>query len=295
MFSTILVGADDQPGGRDAIALARALASPGSDLILVHVRETLEGVAAAALGSTAPVRAGRELLERARRELGRPYRVITGEATSAAAGLHRAAEEANADLLVVGSCARQGVDRVLLGDETRGALHGAPCAVAVAPRGFAGRSGALRRVGVAYQATSEGHEALRAARRIADEQGAELEATIVLSGLPTAWAAEAAAYREARDVVTGDSEREARQRLDALGDLVGHVVWGSPVEELVRASQHADMLVLGSRGSGPLRRLLFGSTADALVRDAACAVLVVTRATQVVVEEPPAKTAHVGA
>lgn len=288
MFTTVLVGVDDQPGGRDAIALARTLSRRGSELILAHVWETMEGVAAAALGGRPPVRVAEELLERARHELDRPCRVMSREAISAPAGLHRAAEEAKADLLIIGSSAHQGVDRVLIGDETRKALHGAPCAVAVAPRGFAGRSGALRRVAVAYQATAEGHEAHRAARSIADEQGAELHAITVLSILPSAWSA---GYGEVLDLMTGERAREATEELDALGDVIGHVTWGSPVEELVRESEDVDLLVIGSRGYGPLRRLLLGSTADGLIRDAACATLVVTRPAEDVIEKPLAKTA----
>ncbi len=42
--------------------------------------------------------------------------------------------------------------------------------------------------------------------------------------------------------------------------------------------QHADLLVLGSHGRGPLGRVVLGSVSDAVVRAAACPVLVVPSA-----------------
>lgn len=52
-------------------------------------------------------------------------------------------------------------------------------------------------------------------------------------------------------------------------------VHGFPVEELVNASEEADMIVLGSRGVGGFTRLMLGSTADQVVQHAHCPVLIV--------------------
>lgn len=46
--------------------------------------------------------------------------------------------------------------------------HGAPCPVAVAPYDYV--AGDLRRIGVAYSATADGHEAIRAACSLAVAQ-----------------------------------------------------------------------------------------------------------------------------
>jgi nucleotide-binding universal stress UspA family protein len=55
------------------------------------------------------------------------------------------------------------------------------------------------------------------------------------------------------------------------------VLQGAPTDALVARSDALDLLVLGSRGRGPMRRLLLGSTSEHVVRDAGCAVLVVPR------------------
>jgi len=53
------------------------------------------------------------------------------------------------------------------------------------------------------------------------------------------------------------------------------VIVGHPVEELVRASDGADLLVVGSRGAGPFGRLLLGSTSNGVAHHAQCSVTIV--------------------
>ena len=52
-------------------------------------------------------------------------------------------------------------------------------------------------------------------------------------------------------------------------------IHGFPVEELVSAGKDADMIVLGSRGTGGFTRLLLGSTAGQVAQHAHCPVLIV--------------------
>ena len=52
-------------------------------------------------------------------------------------------------------------------------------------------------------------------------------------------------------------------------------VHGYPVEELIKAGQDADMIVLGSRGAGGFTRLMMGSVSSQVVLHAHCPVLIV--------------------
>jgi nucleotide-binding universal stress UspA family protein len=52
---------------------------------------------------------------------------------------------------------------------------------------------------------------------------------------------------------------------------------GDPAEALVAESEALDLLVAGSRGYGPVRSVLLGSVSRALVRGAACPVVVSPR------------------
>jgi len=50
---------------------------------------------------------------------------------------------------------------------------------------------------------------------------------------------------------------------------------GDAAEELVKAGQDADMLVVGSRGGGGFARLLMGSVSSQVVHHASCPVVVI--------------------
>jgi nucleotide-binding universal stress UspA family protein len=52
-------------------------------------------------------------------------------------------------------------------------------------------------------------------------------------------------------------------------------VRGNPAQELVGQARNADLLVLGSRGSGGFARLLLGSVASAVTHHADCPVVIV--------------------
>ena len=86
------------------------------------------------------------------------------------------------------------------------------------------------------------------------------------------------------DAALTDKAREAAQAetdqvLATLGSQPASVtvtaVHGLPVDELIKASQGADMLVLGRRGFGGFARLMMGSVTDQVSRHAQCAVLIV--------------------
>jgi nucleotide-binding universal stress UspA family protein len=52
-------------------------------------------------------------------------------------------------------------------------------------------------------------------------------------------------------------------------------VHGYPVEELIKAGQDADMIVLGSRGAGGFTRLMMGSVSSQVAQHAHCPVLII--------------------
>ena len=86
----------------------------------------------------------------------------------------------------------------------------------------------------------------------------------------------AALDRTAEFVAKGAARAVSRRWPDAEV----HVVDASPVDAIVReaARRRADVIVMGWRGHGAVRRLLTGSVSRGVVRRAPCAVLVVKRA-----------------
>ncbi|HEY2312988.1 MAG TPA: universal stress protein [Streptosporangiaceae bacterium] len=61
----------------------------------------------------------------------------------------------------------------------------------------------------------------------------------------------------------------------ALPAITVSVATGHPAEELVSASRDADMLVVGSRGTGGFGRLMMGSVSTQVTHHAVCPVVVV--------------------
>jgi nucleotide-binding universal stress UspA family protein len=79
----------------------------------------------------------------------------------------------------------------------------------------------------------------------------------------------------------GRTVERARARIGMLRDVEPHSAYGDAVEELTLYSAWVDLLVAGSRGYGPLGRLVHGSSAQHLARTARCPLLVLTRAARV--------------
>lgn len=284
MFHNVIIGIDGSAGGRDALALARQLAAPGAQLTMVHVYASGIPVVPSIL-TWDEVEKGRatELLEREREATRTPAEIVTVGSMTAGEGLHRVAERRHADLLVVGSSHRGIAGRVLVGDDTRQSLNGAPCAVAVAPTGHAAASGRFVRVGVGYDASAESAVALDVAREIAVRDGAELEALDAVH-VPAALPPTPAIWMS----IQPDVLEHSRKVMAQLEGVQGSALVGDPRHELVGLSRRVDLLVVGSRGYGPWRRMLFGSTSSYLQRHVRCPLLVMPRGADRRDDSPPA-------
>lgn len=283
-LSTVVVGFDGTDQGHDALVLAQALTGADARLVVccVHppdppllepVDRELSTEAEAALR-----------LRAARAALGDDPRAayVTRRAFSAAGGLHEEAAAQGADLLVVGSSHRGALGRVVAGSVTRQALQAAPCAVAVAPRGLhAAPPAPPRRIGVAYDAGREAEAALHTAAALARELGAELR-LVAVSDLATSgfgWAV-GAPLQSLREAEQANLRRGLEAAIAGLEGVSAEavVLEGRAEEQLVDASADLDLLVVGSRNYGPVRRALLGTVSGRVADEAQCPVLVVPRA-----------------
>jgi nucleotide-binding universal stress UspA family protein len=159
MFNNAVVGVGEHESWHDAVALAKQLVSTDGRLTLANIyvfpaEPRLSGGYASEDEAVERRRAA-ALLQRARAEAGRPAAARWRGARSVGRGLHELAEDLDADVLVVGMSRKDLVGRVLPGGNARATVNGAPCAVAVAPAGYAGRVGAIERVGVCYDGSAE--------------------------------------------------------------------------------------------------------------------------------------------
>lgn len=272
MFRHVVVGVDEREGGRDALTLAGRLAASDGTVVISHVQVPDPF-------DRADHAVGRERAEARLKDAAAAagvdgvFRVV--ESSSPGRGLHELAEEEQADLLVVGSTRRSLLGRVLVGDDTNAALNGAVCAVAVAPAGYTEAPPGIREVGIGYDGSPESEHALAVARELAAEFGARVSACQAIA-LPRDPFTGGAAPVDAETIA--ELIEEARARIAALGNVEPHAAYGFPAEELGLYSASVDLLVVGSRGYGPLGRLMHGSTSRHLARTARSPLLVLPRA-----------------
>ncbi len=280
MFRKTIVGVDGLDGGADALALARVLSAPDADIVLVHAYPfgSPTGVSDDPRSIEPPLRDEAEkMLTELAPEDARISTLVVGDLSPGRA-LHRVALERDADLIVVGSAHRGRMGRLLVGDVARGTLHGAPCAVAVASRGYLEHAGPLGVIGVGFDGNPQAEEALQVAARLAGHFEARLR---VLAAAATraplhpgyAYSFDFTDVRERRRVLIGQALDHAAARLTVAAET--EIVDAPASQALETLSAHVDLLVTGSRGWGAALRVVLGSTSDHLTRTAACPVLVV--------------------
>ena len=291
MKRKIIIGYQDTPQGHDALALgeifaetlnARPMAAtvPLIATVLPWSRQLMSESdleAALYLETREPFAAVRDRLS----ALDPETKAIAGHSPSAA--LYELASEEGAALIVVGSTHRGPIGRVLPGSVGQALLHGAPCAVAVAPRGYAAREKRqVLRLGVAFDGSAEAWAAFETAVNLAERLHASL--TVVTVAEPERYG-----YAVGGSVLAAaelhNFEHEEKQRvLDlAMGrvpadlPVEGRLLTGSPGHMLAEVSEEFDLMIAGSRGYGALKRTALGSVAGHLVNAGACPILVLPR------------------
>ena len=253
MFDNVVVGIDTYEAGRDALELAKQLVPPDGDMLLVFVQVVMR-----APGSdTDPQwqlderRRALERLASVRDDANADAQLLTVQAGSVARGLHEAVRR-HGDLLVIGVSRRDEFERTFVGDDTRQVLQGAPCAVAVAPTGYATRLPSLDTIGVGYDGSPASEQALTVAGKLARERGAELSA----------------------------SEAVAAE----LRGVKPHVASGDAAQALARYAASIDLLVVGSHEHRLRDRFSSGSTSQRLADSVACPLLVLGPGTREALE-----------
>jgi nucleotide-binding universal stress UspA family protein len=284
MYKRIMIGYDGSDGANDALVLGRKMAEFEDAAIRVVYVYPYEPIGRAANGEyDRLVRFDADAeIAGARRELGdRPdteFLLVPG--LSPPRELHRIAEEWHADLIVVGSSERAGHGHIAIGRVGERTLQGSACPVLVAPWGYREVAARFRRIGVGFNGSGESHAALDEAAAIADAADAELlivDVVDVGEGLVATnwWFYNFHDCRDDLRVIVEAAAAKAAEGLTRPAETVVPV--GDAAAELIKWSHDLDLLVVGSRGYGPMRRLLLGSVSNRLVRSVACPILVLPR------------------
>lgn len=276
----VLVGFDGGDCGRDALELARLLGSEDGGSVTVAtvlfsgpLPVDLAGV------NEEEAREAEPIFEEARAKLG-GLAVETRSFGGASPGaiLTTLAEEERFDAIVVGSPHRGAVGRVLIGSVGRSLLNGAPCDVVVAPKGYAKeRHDPFRTIAVGYDGTPEAKLALARAEGLARASSGTIRVLTVAAPpvvIPGAVGYTPVPAPAEPDKIVNEALRSIDPKLAAEGQRLD----GSPASALVAAcDERVDLLVLGSRGYGPVARVLLGSVSRSAAQSAPCPVWVVPR------------------
>ncbi len=285
MPRTTIIGYDPEHGGDDALALGRRfghLLGGGIEVVAVlpwprHLADSddlqreVDAELAERFGAIRDELDGFDLTTRGVAHHS-PAQVLTA-----------LADDEGAAVIVIGSAHRGEIGRTLLGSVGQSLTHGAACAVAVAPSGYADAGGGeLAQVAAAYDGSDESKIALETAVAIAQHAGAELT-VLTVADYPRY--TRAAAWSLLSEGEIHDRERERRHELvdeAAAGLPEGltastRVLTGDPARKLAEASAEFGLMVTGSRSFGPVRRVLLGSATRRLLGESACPVLVMPR------------------
>lgn len=286
-MSKVVVGFGASEQSDDGLVLGQALAKVyGAELhVAVVLPRTRIPFEEAIAGGQVSAQLEERLYESAERRLGRAEFVRVSldggvGGRSAARALYEYAEDQDADLIVVGSSHRGKVGRILPGSVGESLLRGAPCAVAVAPRGFARREHAgFQRIGIAYDGSEEANLALKEGERLSRSVEARLRLITVVP-TQTPFSMQAALAGELLEDIRDEFRRVQERGLSQLGEKTeSEAVFmeGDPAAVLAEQAIDLELLVMGSRSYGPVRSALLGAISSAVMRTASCPVLITPR------------------
>lgn len=196
------------------------------------------------------------------------------------------AEELGVGLIVLGSRGRGRIRRLLMGSVSDSVVRHAHCPVLVVrwkPVVFPAR------ILLATDGSEEAALAAQSAADLAARTGSELHVTHVGKELthggyvgvqvgPLPAGSQELLDKEARELLEAQLER---MREAGASVTEAHLMSGRADEEIMFLAEQvgADLVVVGSRGLGGIRRALVGSVSDSVVRHAHCSVLVVREET----------------
>lgn len=279
MYRSIMVGYDGSEHAKDALAFARRICeAEGAKLIVAHVVPWDPWAAVDARPTHAADDLRREVVSIVEEWSAESHEV---RSNSPAHGLSDLAEELGVDLVVVGSSHRGPMGRAFAGSVGRGLLHGAPCAIAVAPSRYR-YTGRLDRIGVAMDGGPEARHALEAAIELADRVEADIRVMAVADpvGYSNAWGF---GYVVDYEAICAQYDEVLADAVAAVPDAhhpESAILRGHAATAIAHACEDTDVLFVGSRAYGPVRRVLLGSVSSELVDSVPCAVLVTPRGSE---------------
>ena len=227
------------------------------------------------------------LLEDARSRLAKRWPTVTADVLygDPRETICNAAYRRGADLIVLGARGLGAISAFLVGSVSLGVARQAPCAVLVCK----GTPRPIQTVTVAIDGSPDAAAAFRFFSAL--PLPGELTARLLGVVQPLGWYPSSAPdlispalisalkqYEDGlREELQAPLDAAARALTGRVRSIVKLTPAGLPADVIVRNSGDADLVVVGARGLGPLRRVLLGSVSENVLAHAACPVLVVRK------------------
>lgn len=282
-IKTIVLAVDGGSQQGPAVALAARLTrATGASLTVFNIYPYPVYAERMGDGYEATLREeARGILATASEQLGDvPHEARAVPDTSAPKALEVVCDGLGADLLVIGSCHRGAIGRAMLGSTAERLVHGAACPVVIAPRDF-DSSQPLVAIGVGIDGSPESDAALGVAADLAVATSGELvllgvtEPLIVAAGPGVAFPYDTV-MKSVRAVCAQHLERARAKVAERIPATVRQLE-GPAATALSEEAEQLDVLVVGSRGYGPVRSVMLGSVGRALTHHAPCPLVLVPR------------------
>lgn len=284
MYETIVVGFDDSQSSKAALTeAANWVKSRGGRIFLVH----------AVYFDTEEFGIAPEQLEK-RLKVGEKVCVQTKEMISSEFGIDiqyllcegeppevivDIAEGKKADLIVLGTYGRRGLNRLLMGSVTSQVITDAHTDVLVVKKPCTDCTGTYKSILVPFDGSEFSKKALLRACQLSKGEGADIR---VLYVIPR--------YEEMIDFfktasIKNSLDREAKKILDGATDFASaqgisvhpETVEGHAAEQIVEKAKklNIDLISIGSHGYRGVNKAIMGSTTERVIIHASCPVLIV--------------------
>ncbi len=200
---------------------------------------------------------------------------------SVSGGLIEVIEDVEADVLVLGSLPSGGPEQVVIGSTADWLLHASPVPVAIAPPEYRSAAGRLTRLTCAYSATPDTVDVVR--RCVEFSRRCSLPMRVITFAVRGKTMYPPEVGLDAEDLILREWASQARDVLGRLktdglvGDAVElQVITGRSWHEALEAAewQDGEILALGTRPRGDIRRVFLGSRSGKIIRESPVAVLV---------------------
>ena len=181
------------------------------------------------------------------------------------------------DVAVLGAGSSRWLENLLLGSTSTRVLHASPTSVLITHR-FQPAGERLRAL-VATDGSPDADLALETFTRIADPKKVQVKLFSVAESVdpPIGDSPEQGGSSQVEE----SDESRAGQLLERVGERLASLGFtcetetstGPPVRQIVERAQDADLVVVGSRGLGPVSRFMLGSVSDQVARLAPAALI----------------------